>query len=422
MKTNQIMKHTTFFANVMEQANARGQEHWSASQEELTNRLEGFKGIENSFEAAPTSPTENGMPVVSPREMLNELRSNGSLNPPGSAEGFEPPAFPETFEELNRLPSGPENTPTLPETAGDPETASQLADMMKFLNEMQETVEEAIVNQNEVEEEVGKEPEFPEEKERPTFTPEFGSPREPGGPGRRFGGGDGGDGGGFSGGDGGDGGDGGGDGSGDPLAFDLNRDGKIGVTGGSTAENRNGKYEMGRTVDFDLDGDGKMDKIEWMAGDGDGMLVDNSDGKAAENMDGTRLFGDEGGKYRDGIAKLKLRDANNDGKISGDELKGLEMWIDDGDAKVEAGEMKTLEELGITEISVKRDVQTNERGEKLMRSSAKFANGEEIMTEDVWFGVDKWGKNDPTQDSSAQDTFQREFERIMRELNLKQKG
>jgi hypothetical protein len=200
-------------------------------------------------------------------------------------------------------------------------------------------------------------------------------------------GGDGGDGGG-DGGDGGDGGGGDGGGDGDPLAFDLNGDGKIGVTGASTAQVRKGNYERGRTVDFDLDGDGKLDRTEWMAGDGDGLLVDNSDGRASEDMNGTRLFGDEGGTYKDGIAKLKLRDANNDGKISGEELKGLEMWVDDGDAKVENGEMKTLEELGITEISVERNVVKNDRGEELMRSTATRADGSKIMTEDVWWDGD----------------------------------
>lgn len=188
--------------------------------------------------------------------------------------------------------------------------------------------------------------------------------------------------GGDGGGDGGDGGD------GDPLAFDLNRDGRIGVTGASTAQRRNFAHQRGRTVEFDLDGDGIKDRTEWMAGDGDGLLIDDRDGKAAENMDGTRLFGDEGGKYKDGIAKLKRHDLNNDGKISGEELKGLKMWIDDGDAKVEEGEMKTLEELGIKEISVERNVVKNEFGEDLMRSTATTVDGEKLMTEDVWFDGD----------------------------------
>lgn len=187
--------------------------------------------------------------------------------------------------------------------------------------------------------------------------------------------------------EGGDGGDGGGDG-GDPLAFDLNGDGRIGVTGASTAQIRKGDYKRGRTVEFDLDGDGIKDRTEWMAGGGDGLLIDNRDGKAATDMNGKRLFGDEGGTFKDGIAKLKHHDLNNDGKISGDELKGLEMWIDNGDAKVQAGEIKTLAELGIKEISVERNVVKNANGEELMRSTATREDGSKIMTEDVWFAGD----------------------------------
>jgi hypothetical protein len=171
-----------------------------------------------------------------------------------------------------------------------------------------------------------------------------------------------------------------------PIAFDLNGDGKLNTTGETTAKDRLESSNLGRTVSFDIDGDGKKDQIEWMAGTGDGLLVDNRDGNAAEDMSGKRLFGDEGGKFGDGYEKLKRHDLNNDGKLTGEELKGLEMWVDDGDAKVEAGEMKTLDELGITEISVERRDVKNERGETLMQSDAKTADGRQILTEDVWFG------------------------------------
>ncbi|MEB3329670.1 MAG: hypothetical protein VKQ33_10600 [Candidatus Sericytochromatia bacterium] len=58
--------------------------------------------------------------------------------------------------------------------------------------------------------------------------------------------------------------------------------------------------------------------------------------------------------------------------------------MDDGDARVEAGELKTLEELGITEISVNMNLEKNARGEDLMRSSF-VQNSETKATEDVWF-------------------------------------
>lgn len=176
-----------------------------------------------------------------------------------------------------------------------------------------------------------------------------------------------------------------------PVAFDLNGDGKLGTTGATTAKDRLAGTDMGRTVQFDIDGDGRKDTIEWMNGDGDGLLVDNTDGNAAHDMSGKRLFGDEGGKFANGYDKLKLRDANNDGKLTGDELRGLEMWIDNGDAQVDGGEMKSLQELGINEIAVNHKDVTNDRGETLMQATAKREDGSQILTEDVWFGQENKG-------------------------------
>lgn len=186
-----------------------------------------------------------------------------------------------------------------------------------------------------------------------------------------------------------------------PVAFDLNGDGKIGTTGQTTAKDRLAGTELGRTVQFDIDGDGNKDTIEWMAGGGDGLLVDNSDGRAATDMSGKRLYGDEGGKFANGYDKLKLRDANNDGKLTGEELKGLEMWVDNGDAQVQAGEMKSLQELGINEISVNKTDVKNERGETLMRADAKTVDGRSIMTEDVWFGQEGEAAPAPKPDFQA---------------------
>ncbi len=171
-----------------------------------------------------------------------------------------------------------------------------------------------------------------------------------------------------------------------PIAFDLNGDGQIGTTGESTAKERIDN-NVGETVQFDIDGDGDLDTVEWMAGDGDGLLVDNRDGNAANDMDGARLYGDEGGKYENGYVKLSQLDTDDDGQISGKELEGLAVWVDDGDAVVEDGEMISAAEAGITRVSTEMQLEKNERGEDLMRSDATI-DGEEVMTEDVWFAKD----------------------------------
>ncbi|MEB3238189.1 MAG: hypothetical protein VKO64_11270 [Candidatus Sericytochromatia bacterium] len=174
-----------------------------------------------------------------------------------------------------------------------------------------------------------------------------------------------------------------------PVALDLDGDGKIGTTGVSTAKNRI-DGEVGKTVSFDIDGDGDKDQIEWMAGQ-DGLVVDDRDGGATAaaagngEIDGKRLFGDEGGKYGSGYDKMRSHDVDGDGRLTGKELEGLKTWVDaDGDAKVDQGELKTMAELGITELSVQNHAETNARGETLDRSSM-VRNGERQMTEDVWF-------------------------------------
>lgn len=155
-----------------------------------------------------------------------------------------------------------------------------------------------------------------------------------------------------------------------PIALDLNGDGQIGVTGQTTSIDKSGITDIGRTVEFDIDNDGAKDTIEWFSGDGDGILVDNRDGQAAAEMDGGRLFGDEGGKYANGYEKLAELDADNNGLLEGSELDGLEVWVDDGDAQVESGEFRTLQDLGIFRLSTTLSVVNDVDGRELMQSSA----------------------------------------------------
>lgn len=157
-----------------------------------------------------------------------------------------------------------------------------------------------------------------------------------------------------------------------PVALDLNNDGQIGVTGETTSIDKSGVSEIGRTVEFDIDNDGSNDTIEWFSGDGDGILIDNRDGNAANDMDGGRLFGDEGGKYSNGYEKLAALDADDNGLLEGDELDGLEVWVDDGDATVESGEFRKLQDLGIFRISTNMTITTDAQGRDLMQSSASM--------------------------------------------------
>ncbi len=166
-----------------------------------------------------------------------------------------------------------------------------------------------------------------------------------------------------------------------PLAFDLNGDGKIGVTGSSTA--RDAKRDtLGKTVAFDIRSNGAPEQIEWFAGDGDGILVDNRDGLAAVDMKGSRLFGDQAGLFRHGFEQLAQFDTDRDGTITSQEMKGLAVWVDNGDGAVQPGEMRSMADAGIVSI---RTAMSMTHG--LMQSTATMADGRTILAEDVWFGA-----------------------------------
>ncbi|NVK31297.1 MAG: hypothetical protein HWE20_09850 [Gammaproteobacteria bacterium] len=161
-----------------------------------------------------------------------------------------------------------------------------------------------------------------------------------------------------------------------PVTLDMNGDGKITTTGETTAKDRNAGTELGETKMVDVDNDGVKEEVEWLDGSGDAALVDEQG----------KLFGDENGRFDNGYQSLARRDSNGDGKVSGEELDGLQLWYDDGDGVQQAEEMKSARDEGVSELSVDMNTVQNERGEDLMRSNA-IVDGKEVMTEDVWFGT-----------------------------------
>lgn len=204
-----------------------------------------------------------------------------------------------------------------------------------------------------------------------------------------------------------------------PIVLDLNHDGKIGVTGRSTAAIRKEGNAFVRegSVLFDLRGSGKKERHEWLKRDGDGFLVLDRNGTvsnaaaAGKEIDGHSLFGNVFG-YDHGFEKLALHTAgiavatSELGKLdqkaieraitrkaaTGQELAPLKVWIDqNGDAKVQPSELRTLASLGITEVGLQPEFKTNEHGETII-VSYYVQNGKRYMTEDVWFAIEPAGK------------------------------
>lgn len=166
-----------------------------------------------------------------------------------------------------------------------------------------------------------------------------------------------------------------------PIVLDLDGDGKIEASNGQWLPHPD-KFHQQRLALFDFYGNGFPLMTEWV-GPNDGLLC-LPDQKG--NVDGTRLFGTTTG-YRDGYQALGALDANNDGRLNGAELQGLQVWQDrNGDARSEASELKSLEELGITSLNLNhRDF-----------ASSYVKNGRQMKMVDWWPNTVEVRKKDMT--------------------------
>ena len=79
-----------------------------------------------------------------------------------------------------------------------------------------------------------------------------------------------------------------------------------------------------------------------------------------------------------------LLDANGDGTVDGSEADSLALWIDDGDAVLEFGELNSLSDYDVVSLDVRMSMDADGR----MISSATKSDGSKVMTEDVWFASD----------------------------------
>ncbi len=148
---------------------------------------------------------------------------------------------------------------------------------------------------------------------------------------------------------------------------------------------------------FDIDGDGNLDQTSWTkSGQGfdDAFLVLDKNNNG-EIDSGKELFGDQNGAAN-GYEELAKYDLNQDGSIDAkDEIyKELQIWADlDGDGKIGEGEIKGLEEMGVTSISTQYEGNVGERQDKhgndvsLTSSFTRVVDGEEktLNTVDAFF-------------------------------------
>lgn len=190
----------------------------------------------------------------------------------------------------------------------------------------------------------------------------------------------------------------------DPIVLDLNGNGRIDVTGLSSAKFRaksQQRFVKAGSVMFDLLGTRHPVRTEWIR-PGEGLLVDNRKGaalklvKAGKNLSILDLFGDRDG-YAGGFLKLahefgaKTQVASTRISLSpgsmvlqGAALKDLLVWVDNGDGVAKPNELHALSELGITELKIPaKFVQT--ANHEVLEQATFVRHGQPALMQEVWF-------------------------------------
>lgn len=145
-----------------------------------------------------------------------------------------------------------------------------------------------------------------------------------------------------------------------PIALDTDSSGKVDRILGVFA--------------FDMNGDGTDEQLgEWFSPN-DGILINRDFG---DTITGLNLFGNAGGLFNDGFAKLSTLDINNDHVVSGGEMANLAIWQDkNSNTQVDAGEISTLASHAITALPVTHYGYA---------ARAQLENGKTMIMRDLWF-------------------------------------
>ncbi len=109
-------------------------------------------------------------------------------------------------------------------------------------------------------------------------------------------------------------------------------------------------------VDFDLDGSGAAQRWPWLHSNAALLVWAPSGGDAVTS--GRQLFGSVTWwiPWRNGYEPLDALDDDGDGRLAGEELRGLGVWRDvDGDAVATRGEVTDARTYGIAEIATRPD-------------------------------------------------------------------
>jgi subtilisin-like proprotein convertase family protein/Ca2+-binding RTX toxin-like protein len=141
---------------------------------------------------------------------------------------------------------------------------------------------------------------------------------------------------------------------------------------------------------FDTDHSGTVKRSGWTDRSAGMLVIDDGSGQI---KDVSQMFSEYYGgkvgvsgaageaKFKDGFAALASEDSNNDGVIDQKDpiWNQLRVWVDSThDARVDAGELKTLAELGITQINVRAAASTQAEvrdGNRVLATGSFTING-----------------------------------------------
>jgi hypothetical protein len=182
-----------------------------------------------------------------------------------------------------------------------------------------------------------------------------------------------------------------------PIALDLNGDGV-----------RTQSIQAG--IKFDITASGYEVSTGWLSPE-DGFLVLDRNQDGIIN-DGSELFGSatelaDGSRASDGYTALQQWDSDQNGEIDANDavFPELRVWVDhDGDGHTDAGELKSLNSLGVTSISLVSEVgQQIDNGNLIgLTSVFKTADGASHTVADVWFTVDATGDSQIDRSASSE--------------------
>ena len=153
-----------------------------------------------------------------------------------------------------------------------------------------------------------------------------------------------------------------------PIGLDIDHSGAV--------ERISGEFKI------DITGDGHIETLlEWFAPT-EGILIDSTLAIEEGVVSGHHLFGDLGGTYTDGYAKLMEHDNNSNGYVEGAELEGFAIWTDaNSNVKVDEGELSSLASHNIVALSVVHD--------NSYASEALLKDGSTMYMEDLWFNTQR---------------------------------